>query len=251
MATITRAEIIQQVLDRMDEICPAEDINISEGELIDRLMDDALLQFLRMANVDTLYTESQAVAVTSESDRSVFGSFAVPANFIRFVSCSCSRWKRDLHESDLLTSDSGEWKMAHMRFREPGPCKPLIALLPKAWVPKPQPPQIEEEDLENENEQLTDVPESAPQNIFGIAPYKEGDTVKVSYVAEIKPEDFYTARVGANVDEKSESLWLAYIWYLTGLVLQTMGQPELSTAALAHVQGYNVVPSGMPAPAQS
>lgn len=244
MATITRAEIIQQVLDRMDEICPAEDINISEGELIDRLMDDALLQFLRMANVDTLYNESQAVAVTQEGDRSVFGNFAVPADFIRFVACESSRWRRTLQESDLLNTTSAEWKMAHMRFREPSPGKPMIAILPKASVPRePQPPQEDGEDSENETE-TAPVSTSAPQNIFSIAPYKEGDTVKVRYVAEMKPENFYRAE-----DEKSQSLWFAYIWYLASLTLQTMGQPDLSVAALQHMQAYQVIPNGMPSPA--
>lgn len=224
----------------MDEICPAEDINISEGELIDRLMDDALLQFLRMANVDTLYNESHVVAVTPEGDRSVFGNFAVPADFIRFVAFESSRWRRTLQESDLLNTTSAEWKMAHMRFREPSPGKPMIAILPKASVPRePQPPQEDGEDSET-----APAPTSAPKNIFSIAPYREGDTVKVSYVAEMKPEKFYRAE-----DEKSQSLWFAYIWYLASLTLQTMGQPDLSVAALQHMQAYQVIPNGMPAPA--
>lgn len=222
----------------MDEICPAEDINISEGELIDRLMDDALLQFLRMANVDTLYNESQAVQVEAEGGRSVFGRFSVPANFIRFVSCESTRWNRALHESDLLTSDSGEWKMAHMRFREPSPCKPMVCLLPKASVPRKNQPTEEDGAAEGNST-------SKPQNIFGIAPYREGDTVKVRYVAEVRPEDFH-----GTEDEKSESLWFAYIWYLASLTLQTMGQPEISATALQHMQAYQVIPDGMPAPAQ-
>ncbi len=224
----------------MDEICPAEDINISQGELIDRLMDDALLQFLRMANVDTLYNEVQAVKVTRDGDRSVFGSFAVPADFVRFVACESSRWRRTLQESDLLTTASAEWKMAHMRFREPSPGKPMIAILPKASVPRtPQPPQTEEDDAET-----VPASTSAQQNIFSIAPYVEGDMVNVRYVAERKPENFYPAE-----DEKSQSLWYAYIWYLAGLTLQTMGQPDLSAAALQHMQAYQVIPNGMPSPA--
>lgn len=231
----TRAEIIQQVLDRMDEICPAEDINISEGELIDRLMDDALLQFLRMANVDTLYNNKIDVSVTQQ-ENSVFGCFSVPADFIRFVSCQSSGWKRSLHESDLLTTDSAEWKMAHMLFREPSPLKPMIALLPKEFV------QVAPKDE-------TDNTVYSSQNVFEIAPYAEEDTVKVSYVAEIKPENFYNGKDNVMADTHSESLWYAYIWYLTSLTLQTMGQADLSTLALQHMQSYQVIPDGMPSTA--
>ncbi|MCM1555812.1 MAG: hypothetical protein NC048_10030, partial [Bacteroides sp.] len=133
---------------------------------------------------------------------------------------SSSRWKRTLHESDLLNTSSGEWKMAHMKFREPSPGKPMIAILPK----------------------------DSGKNVFSIAPYSEGDTVSVRYVAELTPEKLANGGNGTEVDSKAQSLWFAYLWYVAYLTLQTMGQADTSALALQHMQSYQAIPNGMPAP---
>ena len=49
--TDDRQVVIKEVLNRMDEISPAEDINIVEGQLVDELLDNAMEQYLLAADV--------------------------------------------------------------------------------------------------------------------------------------------------------------------------------------------------------
>ena len=49
--TDDRQVVIKEVLNRMDEISPAEDINIVEGQLVDELLDNAMEQYLLAADI--------------------------------------------------------------------------------------------------------------------------------------------------------------------------------------------------------
>lgn len=224
-----RNAIIKQVLQRMDEICPEADINVVEGELIDSLLDNALVEYLLIANINKIpniktrkYTppvkepSGEAVAdgdgQTSEKEYHVIDNIIdAPDDYVRLVSVGCPEWRRELYESDCVSSTSLAWKMSTFPFHEPTPLKPMLAVLPH-----PQDGNVR----------------------FHLAPCKNGKC-SLTYVYETMPEDLME-KLG-----ETDGFFQAYVWYVAHVTLTTMGQLDTAPLALQHAQAYQTIPNGV------
>lgn len=214
--TAERQEIVKDILRRMDEICPAEDINIVEGELVDSLMDGALTNFLLFGDIrkipcvkEVSYPGEKAGVLYVVED----GVFSVPDDYVRMAWVRCPEWKRALYEEDLMESGSMAWKMQSFKFRQASPLKPSVVILPAA----------------------------SPGYVrFKVSPWKE--EVTFAYVARRTPEE-----LKKEVDTAG-GFWQSWLWYCAFVVLTAMGEPDLAALALQHAQAYQVIRSGMPLP---
>lgn len=220
-----RSVIIKQVLNRMDEICPEEDINVVEGELIDSLLDNALVEYLLMANVNKIPNVrtrkyGEEAPATDDESGSQEESFKVvdnvieaPADYLRMVSVGCPEWRRNLYESDCVSTTSLAWKMATFPFHEPTPLKPMLAVLPHA----------EDEGVR-----------------FHLAPCKNGKCT-LTYVYNTTPEALLE-KLG-----EADGFYQAYVWYVAYVTLTTMGQLDTAPLAMQHAQAYQTIPNGVTA----
>ncbi len=210
-----RQVVIQEVLLRMDEISPAEDINIVEGQLVDGLLDESMTNYILSADIHKipLVTEKEYPGKLS-GETLEDGVFSVPVDYVRMAWCSCPEWARTLYESDLSVSDSMSWKIqALSKFLAPSRMKPSIVQLPSLG--------------------------GDGRPMFRAAPCKEG-RLTFAYVGRAKPEEV-RAKVG-----QGHGFWQSYLWYAAYMVLASMGEPEMASAALQHVLTYQYIPSGKP-----
>lgn len=226
-----RQKIILEVLQRTDEICPAEDINLTEGELVDSVLDNALNEFLLIANVHKIpcikgitlpNTEKVNEDGTTETEPStvyndvVDGRFATPDDYVRLVSIECPDWARVLYESDLMDTSSLAWKLSSFKFNEPTRMRPMIATLPMV-DPKGG--------------------ERKGGNFIHVAPYK-GNGLTMKYVYRLKPEEL-KENVGAD-----NPFWQAYVWYASATVMTVRGEAAFAAVAMQHAEAYQIIPNG-------
>ena len=212
-----RQVVIQEVLQRMDEISPAEDINIVEGQLVDSLLDGAMTNYLLAADIHKIpLLKEKNYPGDIESEKVQDGVFPVPVDYVRMAWCSSPEWRRDLYESDLMVSGSMAWKMQSLsKFLAASPLKPSIVQLPSL------------------------AKDGRVQ--FKVSPCKEGRLTFV-YVPRALPEE---------VLKKASSwpgFWQSYLWYASHVVLTAMGEQEMAMSALQHAYSYQFIPSGMPVP---
>ena len=207
--TDERMVIVKEVLNRMDEISPAEDVNIVEGQLVDELLDNAMEGFL-------LASDIHKVPFVKELELSGLhgGVFEVESDdYVRMAWCSCPEWGRDLYESDLMESGSLAWKMQSVnKFLAASPLKPSLCQMPMSGRPR-----------------------------FKASPCRKGE-LTFAYVPRTAPEE------ARSVLGPSHGFWQAFLWYAAHVVLTAMGEPEMAVAALRHAQDYQYIPSGMPVP---
>lgn len=209
-----RNAIVKQVLNRMDEICPEEDINVVEGELIDSLLDNALVEYLLMANVNKIpNVKTQKYGEQEESFKVVDNVIEAPADYLRMVSVGCPEWRRDLYESDCVATTSLAWKMATFPFHEPTPLKPMLAVLPHTQDGGVR---------------------------LHLAPCKNGKCT-LTYVYNTTPEELLE-KLG-----EADGFYQAYVWYVAYVTLTTMGQLDTAPLALQHAQAYQTIPNGVTA----
>ena len=224
-----RNAIIKQVLQRMDEICPEADINVVEGELIDSLLDNALVEYLLIANINkipNIKTQEYEPPVeepsvegiaagdsqTQEKEYTVNNNIIdAPDDYVRLVSVGCPEWRRELYESDCVSSTSLAWKMSTFPFHEPTPLKPMLAVLPH-----PQDGNVR----------------------FHLAPCRKG-VCSLTYVYNTTPEGLME-KLGAT-----DGFFQAYVWYVAHVTLTTMGQLDTAPLALQHAQAYQTIPNGV------
>lgn len=248
--------IIKQVLNRMDEICPEADINVVEGELIDSLLDNALTEYLLIANIHKIpnlkRVEYRPISVsgsgtgagednTSNPDHPnynpIFGGLPMPDAPKPPTSTTTPVPHVEDDNTIIAPADylrlvsvrCGEWKRALYE-------NDCIASTSLAWKmssfpfhePTPLKPMVAIMSMSTDRDVR-----------FHVAPCNSG-VCSLTYVYKLTAEELLTL-VGSIKD----SFFEAYIWYVAYMTLMTMGQADTATAALQHAQAYQVIPNGV------
>jgi hypothetical protein len=136
---MTRQELIDQVLAKLDEITVFDDAQqVPTVALVDKLLNEATIDMLRNAPLHfltptTVDVESSSIEHTKILNEG-YGYIVLPPDFLRLYSFKMMTWRRPV--TLAISVDNPKYKLQYNKITRGGIAKPVVVVLDRV-EPKP------------------------------------------------------------------------------------------------------------------
>jgi hypothetical protein len=146
---MTRDEIKENILHKVDEISPYNEPDEQVEFIMEGLLDDVANRYILALPGEMLIASTNLTATTkflipsfNIGVRAGTGKYSdmaiayVPGDHLRFMGASCPYWNRNIYENDLYLFESGEFKRQFDIHTRAGIAKPKIFMVPSYVMPR-------------------------------------------------------------------------------------------------------------------
>lgn len=209
---MTRDEVVNNILIKIDEISPFQEPDEQFTLLIDGMLDDNANAFLRLIPLHLLrgLEQTLSTATLNNSPEAPFfisyglGVWDIPesAHFLRMTRCTCTQWRRPV--IGLMPVTDSQYEKEFNRFTASGCSKPRI------------------------------YDDTSSQRRLILAPYQDVSDkkdIKLYYIPYIPRSNRQTS--GTQTYGIPDEILDAFFYYCASCVLTTMQRPEYANLMLA------------------
>lgn len=214
---MTRNDVVDNILIKIDEISPFSEPDEQFKLLIDGMLDDSANAFLRLIPLHLLRGMEHVLSTASlntSSDSTDYtvnglGVWDVPqsVNFLRMTRCICSQWRRPV--IGMTPVSSSDYMKEFNRFTSSGCCKPRI------------------------------YDDTSSQRRLILAPYNDNqqkNDIRLYYIPSIPKSDM--EHDGANTYGIPDEILDAFFYYASAQVLATTQRNEFAELMMNKFNEY-------------